>query len=384
MSDKKQILIVFTGELGIGGIERSLISLLKNINYSKYSVDLFLYAHRGELFNQIPKQVNILPEIKELSYLRNSLSDKIKHGCFKASFWRLYAECKKSSIDDAYRHLLNFTIPKHYDLAISFFRPFDLIKKCVSADIKVGWIHTDYTVEEDRNAREDYRGLDKIVAVSDSVKQSFIKILPEYKDKVEVIENIYDITYIKQKSMQFIADMEIPKGDWIKILSVGRFTKAKSFERIPYIVSKLKILGINLKWYLIGWGIEESNIKHEIELNNVQDQVIVLGKKENPYPYMLACDVYIHPSLYEGKSVCVKEAQILGKPVIITDYPTSKSQLVDGYDGIIIPYEINDCIINLYDILSNKNKLERIALGVKSSNYDNSNEVEKVYALMGD
>ena len=184
--------------------------------------------------------------------------------------------------------------------------------------------------------------------------------------------------------MQFIADMEIPKGDWIKILSVGRFTKAKSFERIPYIVSKLKILGINLKWYLIGWGIEESNIKHEIELNNVQDQVIVLGKKENPYPYMLACDVYIHPSLYEGKSVCVKEAQILGKPVIITDYPTSKSQLVDGYDGIIIPYEINDCIINLYDILSNKNKLERIALGVKSSNYDNSNEVEKVYALMGD
>ena len=85
MSDKKQILIVFTGELGIGGIERSLISLLKNINYSKYSVDLFLYAHRGELFNQIPKQVNILPEIKELSYLRNSLSDRIFHRILSGS-----------------------------------------------------------------------------------------------------------------------------------------------------------------------------------------------------------------------------------------------------------------------------------------------------------
>ena len=379
------ILFIFTDALGVGGIEISLISLLKNIDYKQYNVDLFLYAHRGELLNEIPKEVNLLPEVKELAYLRNSFMDKCKNGCYKAAYWRIWSKLFRKKADDGYRHLyknLKFAFKKEYDLAISFFRPFDLIKDIVTAKTKVGWIHTDYTVEQDSDLRNDYENLDKIVAVSESVKQSFLQILPDFSDRVIVIENIYDIDYIKKKSTEFEVNEDMPKGNWTTVLSVGRFSKQKNFERIPQIVSELKKRHIDLKWYLIGWGAEEDTIKNEIKKNHVEDSVIVLGKKSNPYPYMKACDVYAQLSLYEGKSVCVKEAQILGKPVIITDYPTSQSQLINGYDGIIISRNTNECIEELYNLFTNKEKLNIIKENTNNTSYENSYEVNKVYSLI--
>ena len=148
---KKQILIVFTGAMELGGIERSLIGLLDTIDYSKYDVDLFLYACRGPLYNDINKNVNILPEVKELSYLRNSLSDKIKHGCYYSTFLRIIDEIKSKFVyvnhDNTWKKIMLKCAPlleKHYDVAISFFLPFDYIKHKVSASKKLGWVHTDY------------------------------------------------------------------------------------------------------------------------------------------------------------------------------------------------------------------------------------------------
>ena len=95
---KKKLLVVFTGPMELGGIEKSLIGLLDAIDYEQYSVDLFLYGHHGSLYSQINKNVNILPEVKELAYTRESLMTKIKHGAFY-SVWR--------RIIDGVRHLPN-------------------------------------------------------------------------------------------------------------------------------------------------------------------------------------------------------------------------------------------------------------------------------------
>ena len=89
----------------------------------------------------------------------------------------------------------------------------------------------------------------------------------------------------------------------------------------------------------------------------MENNVILLGKQANPYPYILWCDCYIQPSRFEGKSVAVKEAQMLGKPVIITNYNTAPSQLENGVDGIIVPQDNEGCAKGIYEIITNEKLL---------------------------
>lgn len=126
--------------------------------------------------------------------------------------------------------------------------------------------------------------------------------------------------------------------DVVKILTIGRFSLPKRIESIPYICTEMERLGINFKWYIIGYG-PDKDIQEALDKYNMRHRMILLGKKTNPYPYIKACDIYVQPSIYEGKSVTVREAQILYKPVVITNYPTAKSQVSSGLDGVIVPLD---------------------------------------------
>ena len=142
---------------------------------------------------------------------------------------------------------------------------------------------------------------------------------------------------------------------------------------------------LDVKWYIIGFGgadIEQQvrdNAKHE----GVSDRVILLGKKENPYPYIKACDVYVQPSRYEGKSITVREAQILCKPVIVTNYPTAASQVQDGVDGIIVPMEVDACAQEIATFIRNKDKQMTMVEYLQTHDYGNEKEIEKLYQLAG-
>lgn len=114
----------------------------------------------------------------------------------------------------------------------------------------------------------------------------------------------------------------------------------------------------------------------------MNDYVIILGKKSNPYPYIKACDLYIQPSIYEGKAVTVREAQMLSKPVIITEYPTASAQLTNGFDGIIVPLEIESCAEEIAAIIKNNELLNKIANNTKTIDYSNKFELNKIYYLI--
>ena len=113
-----------------------------------------------------------------------------------------------------------------------------------------------------------------------------------------------------------------------------------------------------------------------------ENSVIILGKKENPYNYIKACDYYIQPSRYEGKAVTVKEAQMLGKPVIITEYPTSNSQLTDGYDGVIVPQENEACAEAICQIIQDKELTQNLSDHCLQNDYSNGQEIRKLYDLI--
>jgi glycosyltransferase involved in cell wall biosynthesis len=126
----------------------------------------------------------------------------------------------------------------------------------------------------------------------------------------------------------------------------------------------------------------EEKIRQKIADAGMNDHVILLGKKENPYSYIKACDIYVQPSRYEGKSVTVREAQVLCKPVIVTDYPTAKSQIKDGIDGVIVPMDNEGCAQGIAMAIENQPLLDKLTEYLESHDYGNESEVNKIYALM--
>ena len=199
-----------------------------------------------------------------------------------------------------------------------------------------------------------------------------------------VIENILSPEFVRKRSELMEGSevrKEMPKNtNIVNVLSVGRFCEAKNYDNVPFICRRLLQMGINVYWYIIGYG-DDSLIKKNINVCGMQEHVILLGKRTNPYPYIKACDVYVQPSRYEGKSVTVREAQMLCKPVVVTNYPTASSQIQDGVDGVIVPLDNEGCARGLADFIRNKVLQDRISDYLRSHDYGNESEVRKIDAL---
>lgn len=398
---KKNILIV-SHSMRIGGAERSLLGLINVIDYSKYNVDLFLFIHDGEWMNLIPKEVNLLPENKKYASLLCPVKEIMKRGhvdiLLGKTRGRIQAAvfCKKNKLGKQNlvysNYLQKYTLPflppindKEYDLGISFLTPHYIIPERANCRKKIAWIHTDYSFYEfDKKTETDmWRKYDFIASVSDGCSESFNKTLPGLEDKVMVIENIFSPDFIKKQAEIEDIEKEIPKKENTTIIcSVGRFSHAKNFENIPFICKYLLNMGKNVMWYLIGTGEDEALIRSKIEETNMQNYVIILGKKENPYPYIKACDIYVQPSRFEGKAVTVREAQVLTKPVVITDFSTSASQLRNGVDGMIVPQNNEHCAKGINLLIDNMQLQYKLINNCKKTDYGNEKEVEKIYALI--
>lgn len=392
---KKNILILhFNMELG--GAETSLVGLLDTIDYEKYNVDLLLYAKEGSLLSEINSNVVILPEIMEYKALTKSIEDNFKEGFWKIGISRCYAKLRskfsRSSLKIAHNYKQYFhklcmpylpEINKNYDLAISFNDPHYIVGKKVKAKVKMCWFHTDAShmrfyepIEKEMWLMNDY-----IVNVSEECKRAFDEKHKYVKERSIVIENILSKKMILKKSLESIDEDIVKKGE-INILSIGRFSYPKNFDNVPDICRRIRKQGINIKWYLIGYGGDEALIRKKIEEVGMQKYVVILGKKENPYPYIRACDIYVQPSRYEGKCVAVREAQILGKPVVITSYETSKSQLQDGVDGMIVSMDNQGCADGIVRLIKDKTLQDKLVANMEKRDYTNSNEINKIYQLV--
>ena len=394
-------ILIFSQAMELGGVERSLLGLLDSIDYDRYAVDLFLMRHSGELMPYLNPKANLLPEISQYASLAVPMASLIRNGQFGVLCGRLQgklaAQCfdKKHSNDKpsiaaltySHKYTLN-SMPqisdKAYDLAISFLTPHYFVRERVKAKKYAAWIHTDYTAlaydrDEEISMWSRYTA---ICGVSEQVSDAFGKSFPELADLTETIENILPEKLIKNQSNYIYDDLE--KDNSVVLLSVGRFSEQKNFDNVPDICRRLVEDGLDVKWYLIGYGGDEPLIRHKIEEAGMKERVIILGKKDNPYPYMRACDLYVQPSRYEGKAVTVREAQLLGKPVVITNYATSGSQLEDGVDGVIVPMDNAGCAAGIAALLRNPARMQQLSENCKKRDYTNSAEVEKIYALMED
>lgn len=383
----------------VGGVERSLISMLDNFDYDNHEVDLMLYSHTGDFIPLLNNKVNLLKEDRKYSTFRKSIVEIFKQGNILLGSSRILARIfanlkgKINKINEygvyqmqlMWKYALPFLpkIEKEYDIAISYLWPHYFIAEKVKARKKIAWIHTDYsTIETDVNLDlKMWDKFDHIIAVSEECKNAFLIKYPTLNEKIRVIENITSPEFIKKMAKENIE--EIWEENSFKILSVARLSHAKGIDRAVKALKVLHERGLtNIKWYVVGYGGDEEIIRKLIEENNLQESFILLGKKVNPYPYMKRCDLYVQPSRYEGKAVTVGEAQILGKPVIITNYTTAKSQVKEDFDGYICDSTIEGIADGIEKLFGDKALRDKLSCNCKKSDYRNSNELNKLYDLI--
>jgi glycosyltransferase involved in cell wall biosynthesis len=396
---KKKVIIVSHG-MRIGGVERSLIGLLEALDLEKYEVTLFLYEHQGEFLNLIPSGIRLLPENKKYFSLLAPIKTALLGRNFLIGFARLIARvifavrCKFSkqsgfllSLSHSFSQPFLPRIPGEYDLAISFLMPHDTVWRQVTAKKKVGWIHTDYSSVETGvhlpSEEPAWAAMDKIVAVSKELANSFAATFPALKEKLVVIENILAPQFVRAQ-----AGLNFPPTDMLKeegvfvLCSAGRYTHQKAFDLAALACRKLIDAGMKVRWYILGYGPDEPLLRKLISENKLEDSFILLGKRTNPYPYMQACDLYVQPSRHEGKAVAVREAQMLGKPVLISDFATAGSQLEHNVDGYITEAGVDGLVRGIQLLAKDAGLRHHLAATAASRDYGNLAEVEKVYNFL--
>lgn len=389
----------------IGGAETALIGLLNALDPARVDVDLFLYDHRGEMMQFIPEWVNLLPQIPKYSVLERPIVELVKRGFWGIAAARLWAKWlsqkayKRSGSTlenngglDKMSKCTTPLLPKinqsvTYDLAISFLTPHRIVAEKVKAKKKIAWIHTDYTrvwvdAEDELKVWQKY---DYVASISGDVTNTFLQVFPSLAPKIVEIENILSPSFVRKRAELQDVDKEFRHEGAITLLSVGRFSDAKNYDNVPDICKRLiNKTKLNIRWYIIGYGGDEALIRQKIKEAGMEEHVILLGKRSNPYPYIKACDIYVQPSRYEGKSVTVREAQMLCKPVVVTNYPTAPSQIRSGIDGVIVPMDNEGCAHGLAEVICDKPLQKRIIAHLKTHDYGNESEVEKIYTLINE
>ncbi|MDC2864544.1 glycosyltransferase [Bacillus sp. BP-3] len=391
---KKDILFVINN-LNCGGAEKSLISLLNTIDYSRYNVDLFLFKHEGLFFNKIPAQVNILEEPSEYRLFDMSIKAAImqclRQGKINIALSRVCAgyifRSEKNSArceQRVWRYLSKSlqTLHKTYDVAIGYLEknPVYFCIDKVKANKKIGFIHTDYDkFGMDANLDMQYfRSLDHIVTVSEECANVLKQRFPIYKDKIGVLHNIVSPSMIYKMSQEK-ADI---KHKGIKLVSVGRLSNEKGFDFAVKACKNLVQNGYEIKWYIVGEGEERNKLETMIEENHLQEHFFLLGMKENPYPYIKEADIYVQPSRFEGKSIAIDEAKILHKPIVVTNFSTAKDQIKHEENGIIVEMNSNAIAEGIQKMIHDEKLRNKLIQNLSNEELGTESEIEKLYTLL--
>lgn len=376
---------IISKQMVMGGIEKCLINMLENYS-SMAHVTLFLMSDGGELRKQIPQnvEVKIIPDFELSSKQR--IVNAMGKGKIKESiriFKGLYKIKKETVFFEQCKLLSNIlpNIDEEYDIAISYSAPisFPVIYTLnnIKAKEKYLWIHTDLermgiSLYE---ARKEYFEYDKIYCVSKYIKEQLERMEPELLGKVFVGYNSINVDTIRKLALQPCEKRFEEQKHKIRIVTVGRLCSQKGQEWVLDIADLLKESAMEFCWFLVGDGELKEKLVQQISERNLQENVILLGNQENPYPYMYGCDIYVQPSKYEGFCTTTNEAKILKKVVITTDVSGAREQFVNRENGIIVPIEKKAVFDAILEVINNKQLRECILINLA----ENKNVNEMIY-----
>lgn len=388
---KKQLIFVIDS-LTCGGAEKSLVTLLNLIDYSKFDVDLMMFKRGGAFESLVPENVHIIPAPHYFEQLQLKKNRKLKDIYYrlKTSFLLRVNGLSREKYHTeqiVYQSLRAYleNQKKEYDCAIAYSQgmPTYYVSKHITAKKKIAWINCNYVATK-YNKRYDalcYQEMNQVVVVSDFIKDT-LKKYPFYK-KVEVINDIVDSQLIERLSNldnEYSDDMEY-KG--LKLLTVARLEKIKGYDLLVRAASILKEKGVEFKWFIVGEGSERERINTMCEEYHLEDNIILLGQKTNPYVYMKRCDIYVQTSRNEGLGLTVIEAKILEKPIVCTNFSTASSLITDRVDGILCEVSSSDIAGKIMMLIEKKEIQEQISQNLKlQEKFNTTSRINKIYSLI--
>lgn len=359
---KKQVLFV-VDSLRCGGAEKSLVSLLPLLDYSRMDIDLLIVS-RGGVFEQY-----LYPSVRVIA-----LPEVIGQGKLLKLFCRLVfgIRLRLLRLFGLRRHgaelhwtamkYAEVSMKKHYDTAVAWHQGFPTyyVAAKVDAAKKFAWVNVDLKkagYSESFN-KPYYNRFDRIAAVSETLRRMLEGI---YVDK-ERLYTVYDILnpeFIRQMAAEGGNDYDTSTGT-LRIVTVGRMTLQKNYRLAVETAKRLRDIGLKFHWYFVGDGPEREAVEQLVADYGLDDYVFLLGMQPNPYPYMVNCDIYVQTSAFEGFCLTLREARILHKPVVSTDFAVVRDQIRDGENGLIAEMNPESLASKILLVANNPELKERL------------------------
>ena len=347
----------------IRNIENSDVdTVLKNVSYKKWSEE----NHFGEV-------------IKEGGLLRGI--EFLKNRLMALYYWRNFGK------QVIYKTRCNKEVLGEYDCAIAYQMISNdvtiMTLEKIKAKRKILWLHGKKNFKDkDLKFYDDiYSKADSIVCVAKETEDRFKRLMPKCVGKTCTIHNFYDIPAILSKANEPIEEFSNEKIECV-IASVGRLSKEKGFDRVPDVVKKLQEDGHKVKWIVVGHGDQYDKLKRQIHKNGQEDCIQLVGYRENPYPYIKNCDIYVQPSYTEGYCTSTMEAKILGKPVVATDISGMREQFVDGETGIIVESSIEGIFKGIKRLIDESELREKIIRNLSAEPITNDKVKEETIKII--
>ncbi len=376
---KKKLLIV-AHHMTIGGVQKSLISALKALDYNRYDVTLYLRKNRTDLLPFVDERVNVIINTDPNRYYRKPYAILLQ---IKALIAKMFG--KKNKADE-----LNNTLEErirqdsmqyekktyfgntHYDIAVAYVQGYValFVDKCVSADKKILFYHTSTndTPEIHNTVIPNYT---TVAALHEQQKALLEEWYPDSKGKIKIVENYTDKELITEQSKEF----SILPTDKIVLCSCGRFAAVKGFDMAVKAAKLLKDNGIKFVWYFVGDGPERNKLENKISEYGLENNIIITGMQKNPYPYMAGCDIYVQPSYEESLGLTMLEAHRLNKPIITTGTVGGCKLVENGKNGIVCEINPDSIVESVINLINDKEKYNDMIIYLKSTDY--SHEFEK-------
>lgn len=392
---KKRILFVIDS-LRIGGAERSLVTLLNNIDISRYNIDLQLFSRGGELERYLPGKVNMLPIPEFLNYLLKPVLYQFLYPRRFIARMRFFFQHRLRRQDDYETQMLYWECfgryftqsEKNYDVAIAYSQgmPTLYVADKIKSSKKITWLNINKTVSPRAKDyyRDYYHSYNKIVVVSDALRKYWDRTLyPELNHRVEVFYDLIDKNFIRSQSEDTPYDMRRDNNRQKIILTVCRLVKDhKGLDILVDACYELRKKDVEFKWYVLGTGNYYEEMSADIKNRDLGDNLILLGKKDNPFPYMRNCDIYVQTSRWEGFGLTIAEAKILEKPVVCTKFEGSEKHIQHEHNGLLTPYEPENIALNIQRLIDDNKLYNSIRLHLKEEKIDNTSTVTDFYKLL--
>lgn len=333
---RRKILFI-NGHLNVGGVEKSLVDILKHLDYDRYEVDLLLLEGLGDYAHEIPKEVNI-----KLCSLKNTYGALLPCllNCIKKADWfslkmRLIFLMMKLFGQKYIKYAQSSLTQNHfYDCVIGFRSGIctQIAAFAVNADKRITWWHHGEFNVSAKEYEENIGVCDKVVSVSESCAEMLLQNMPKIGEKLVVVPNMVDTEALEKKC----SSDSVYSGNEVHLVTVARLAPEKHIENIIYSAKQLKRVGYQLCWHIVGDGDMKERLEILLSENKVEDCVILEGSKANPYSYMKDATLYVHPSYVESQGLTILEAMALGVPCVVTKSRGPSEFIRNGENGLLV------------------------------------------------